>query len=225
MTSKRHQCVDATASSWRDKPKTPFGQTCPLATPQNVQSHWSPKCKCLIGEISQKTPFGQTCPLATPQNVQSHWSPKCKCLIGEISQKTPFGRTCLLSTPGEDAAPLTPLNGSAKTAPRIYGGWCARPETSDAAFIYSSVCSRILHAVADDQTCRCYSRMKISLLDANVIYTRWQWRNFVPYKTLRNVCYSAVAEIRFIGRLMITWTFSWTNWLNFIRITWQIFTH
>ena len=148
MTSKRHQCVDATASSWRDKPKTPFGQTCPLAT---------------------------------PQNVQSHWSPKCKCLIGEISQKTPFGRTCLLSTPGEDAAPLTPLNGSAKTAPRIYGGWCARPETSDAAFIYSSVCSRILHAVADDQTCRCYSRMKISLLGANVIYTRWQWRNFVPY--------------------------------------------
>jgi len=34
------------------------------------------------------------------------------------------------------------------------------------------------------------------------------FRRHLVGKTLRNVSYSAVTEIRFVDRLMITWTFS-----------------
>jgi len=75
-----------------------------------------------VGELNEKLHLGERIPWPPQQNMQPPLlPPKCKCLIGE-KPKTPFGRTCPLSTPGEDAAPLTPLNGSAKTAPRFYGG-------------------------------------------------------------------------------------------------------
>jgi len=43
------------------------------------------------------------------------------------------------------------------------------------------------------------------------IYASWFSAPSCIGKTLRNVCYFAVTFIRFIGRLMITWTLSSAN--------------
>ena len=63
------------------------------------------------------------------------------------------------------------------------------------------------------------------------VYTGWQWRNFVSYlchlifaailwvKTPRNVCHCDSVWIRFVGKSVVIWTLSQTNWFNFIRIT------
>ena len=67
-----------------------------------------------------------------------------------------------------------------------------------------------------------------------ILYIEWQLRNFVPYLCklvsvaillvkLVEMFVTLMTLIRFVGWLMIMWTFSSTKWLNFIWITWRIF--
>ena len=45
------------------------------------------------------------------------------------------------------------------------------------------------------------------------------FRRHLVGKTLRNVSYSDVTEIRFVGRLLIVWTFSSPNWWHSSQLT------
>jgi len=61
------------------------------------------------------------------------------------------------------------------------------------------------------------------------LHIRWQWRNFsisavfrhFMGQALRNVCCSDVSRRHFLNKIAIVWTFSQTNWFNFIRIVRQ----
>jgi len=52
--------------------------------------------------------------------------------------------------------------------------------------------------------------------DSDVISMPASYRRHLMGKTVNNVCHCDLAEIRFVGKLMITRTFLLTNGLNFI---------